>query len=140
MTGTRASAECAGSLPRSVSTMGRSPATSAGHSSGKNKFQWNQNIIEQTVCSLDKLFFPRLGPSAYFSTKKSSFSFNPGESPRGRQIARARRREPASSTSRWKNIALGVVCRNVSGTKLGSSQDVCVGLIVHSSQGGDEVE
>ena len=58
MTGTRASAECAGSLPRSVSTMGRSPATSAGHSSGKNKFQWNQNIIEQTICSLNKLFCP----------------------------------------------------------------------------------
>ena len=63
--------------------------------------------------------------------KKSSFSFNPGESPRGRQIARARRKEPASSTSRWKNIALGVVYRNVSGTKLGLSQDVCVGVIVH---------
>ena len=137
MTGTRVSAECAGSLPRLVSTMGRSPATSAGHSSGKNKFQWNQNIIEQTVCSLNKLFCP----SAYFLTKKSSFSFNPGESPRGRQIARARRKEPASSTSRWKNIALGVVYRNVSGTKkLGSSQDVCVGVIVQSSQGGDEVE
>ena len=71
------------------------------------------------------------------SDKTNVHSFFLGESQRGRQIVLARRLEHALSIHRWKNIALAVVLRNVSGTFIHVSVSRCVKL---SFQGGDEVK